>query len=114
MNCSLGHRFCGDGILDERGSPQKEYCDDGNFATGDGCTPDCLFEAPISFTYDNQCTTGSLPAIQEDELLPMRRQGTTGGHFLANNASICDSAEQNGILPVSLKCNFDIYRGAPS
>jgi cysteine-rich repeat protein len=76
---------CGDGIVD----PGQE-CDDGNTATGDGCSPICTFE-PLCLVTNNPGSpaSASIVRIAPDGTLtsavttPLPGNNTAGGHFTA-------------------------------
>lgn len=48
---------CGDGDVDP-----NEQCDDGNVASGDGCSATCTFEAPTTTTSTTTTTTSAIPS----------------------------------------------------
>jgi len=50
------HASCGDGIVNPAAG---EYCDDGNVASGDGCSSTCMTEVPI------MCGNGVLQANEQ-------------------------------------------------
>ena len=71
---------CGDGFVQSPNSlDQFEACDDGNSIDGDGCSSLCELEAPIfpHEEFGGKCIDTRLPAINTDELLPVRWQLNT-------------------------------------
>ena len=117
--CVLG--VCGDGILEAYGpdgmigTDDDEQCDDGNDIDDDGCSATCKLESPLDVpeVFSGYCIDNRLPAINSDEVLPIRWQTQYVSGVTTGDSSCPDVdhlASDNWILSANMTCDLGVYR----